>query len=209
MCPNVCSSVFQLRRKTLGTYFRCASLVFTCVLCASQGNAVTTGTSAAIHGKVTLKGGGPPDTARVEVLKQEIDPKTKKNKWVPKYFKVPNKSGTYQIEGIEPGTYNLMAHDEDNYDFDYRYKNVKLNAGENREFPFELQLKPQASLRGTLLGFSADILSSAQLVFSGGDCDGCVIKKIGLEASGKFQAKLVEFQDYLVTFESEKLPESK
>lgn len=209
MRPDAGSFVFPLGRNALCTCLRWASVLFTCVLSMSHANAMTTGTLAAIHGTVTLKGGGPPAKAIVVVLKQEIDPKTRKRVWVPKYSKEASTSGRYQIEGIDPGTYNLMAHDEDTYDFDYRYKNEKLKEGENREFSFQLEVKRQSSLRGKLQGFSSDLLSSGKLVFSAGDCDGCVIKKVDVEASGEFLTKLVEFQDYLVTFESEKIPESK
>lgn len=158
---------------------------------------------ASVHGNVSIEGGGWPAKKSVIV---EIVPRGRGKPAKPKYNGYNEANGNYQIENIAPGTYNLIAHDELTYNYVTK-PNIVFKEGDSLGIDFILKTrKPQGALRGKL---SSDSVSYVELVVNTAGCDGCVLKRVNLKSGEEFQTELVAFQDYLLTFESEKIPESK
>jgi hypothetical protein len=193
------TSKVKILKKKYGLHMSAVQILVWLVLCSGQVCAAYQQSGATIRGHVRTDVGTLPPDAAVEV----VDPTKGRGRVIRRVSVKPD--GSYRIEGIPPGTYNLIAHDGSVYVPDGRHKKKSLNDRDDMEFNFFLSKATKlTSLKGKVEGLKGSSSLSHEIVIYAPECEGCVIAQAGVNAKGEYTVPdLVADQDYLIAVKTD------
>jgi outer membrane receptor protein involved in Fe transport len=147
---------------------------------------------ATIYGYVTLKSGASPPP---ETVVQVLVPGTQRSI---AQGKINSTDGGYEIRGISPGTYDLLAHDGGSYRKHPKLKN-KIVEGDNR-VDFELEhVTASGKINGVATDSARAILAGVPVILYPPECDNCEMERTVTNEQGAYEfSRLAAPESYRV-----------
>jgi outer membrane receptor protein involved in Fe transport len=147
-----------------------------------------------LFGRVTIKGSSA--SLPLETVVVVLKPGTKTTF---KAERISGPKGDYAIPNLEPGFYDLLAHDGGSYRKQFIARQ-KIEKGDNR-VDFELEHKPPQKLSGKAATPQGEALAGTIVTFYPPECDDCPILSTTTDERGAYTA-MVAPDDYRVAVKS-------